>query len=272
MSFMIGSDTPATCHGQYGTTGREAASYALARGSKDRGHAARDRCHRVLGFVGAGTFGLGYLLGRHVAPRPRTAPNASPATVLVPKVLHLSLTGAVQHVLGAELAIGKVETRTGGEPGTIVAQFPPAGTSASSGSQVNLFVSTSLYPKGAFEQCPVVAGTLPLGRGSVQEAEHAALRFARAFLLGDWRTVRVLLDPSALPLRKSHWAIAGKPARVQVFGPGINGGTPVAYGCGPKVARRTVAVVLDDGTTSASADFNLYLVRRADGWKVWASY
>ena len=226
----------------------------------------------VLVLAGAGGLGLGYLFGRHAAPRPRAAPTASTTMVLVPKVLHLTLTGAVQQVLGAELAIGKVETRTGGEPGTIVAQFPPPGTSAPSGSQVNLFVSTSRYPKGAFEQCPVVAGTLPLGPGSVHEAEQAALRFARAFLLGDWRTVRGLLDPSALPLRKDHWAIAGKPSRVTVLGPGTSGGTPVAYGCGPKVARRTVAVVLDDGTTSASADFNLYLVRRTDGWNVWASY
>jgi hypothetical protein len=38
------------------------------------------------------------------------------------------------------------------------------------------------------------------------------------------------------------------------------------------VAARSVVVVVDDGTTSASADFNLYLVRRAEGFKVWASY
>lgn len=226
----------------------------------------------VLALVGAATFGLGYLLGRRAAPGPPATPSASPTTVLVPKVLHLSLTGAVQQVLSAELAIGKVETRTGGEPGTIVAQFPPPGASAPPGSPVNLFVSTSLYPKGAFEQCPIAAGTLPLGPGSVHQAERAALRFAKAFLLGDWRTVRGLLDPSALPLRKGHWAIAGKPARVKVLGPGTSGGTPVAHGCGRRVAQKTVAVVLDDGTTSASADFNLYLIRRMDGWKVWASY
>lgn len=57
-----------------------------------------------------------------------------------------------------------------------------------------------------------------------------------------------------------------------MLGPGTSGSTPVAYGCGRKVAKRTIAVVLDNGTRSASADVNLYLVRRADGWKVWASY
>jgi hypothetical protein len=59
---------------------------------------------------------------------------------------------------------------------------------------------------------------------------------------------------------------------VTVLGPGTSGGTPLAYGCGRKVAKRTIAVVLEDGTTSASADFNLYLVHRPEGWKVWVSY
>jgi hypothetical protein len=222
--------------------------------------------------IGVAAFGLGYLVGQRVPPGPSVSPSASPATVVVPKVLHLAMREAVQRLLDAGLAVGKVETRTGGEPGTIVAQFPPPSTSAPAGSEMNLFFSTARYPKGAFEQCPVVAGTLPLGPGSVHDAEQAALRFARAFLLGDSRTVRRRLDASALPLRKSHWTIAGKPDEVTVLGRGTSGGTPVAYGCGHKVAHRTIAVVLDDGTTSASADFNLYLVHRTDGWKVWSSY
>ncbi len=226
----------------------------------------------VVALVGASTFGLGYVLGRRARPGSSGIPSASPATVLVPKVLHLALTGAVQQVLDARLAVGKVGTRTGGEPGTIVAQFPPAGTSTRPGSPVDLFVSTSLYPKGAFEQCPAVAGTLPLGPDAVHEAEQAALRFATAFLLGDWKAVHGLLDPSTLPLRTSQWAIAGKPDRVKVLGSGTSSGTPVGYGCGRKVAKKTITVVLDDGTTSASADFNLYLVHQPDGWKVWASY
>lgn len=226
----------------------------------------------VVALVGASTFGLGYVLGRRARPGSSGIPSASPTTVLVPKVLHLALTGAVQQVLDARLAVGKVETRSDGEPGTIVAQFPPAGTSTRPGSPVDLFVSTSLYPKGAFEQCPAVAGTLPLGPDAVHEAEQAALRFATAFLLGDWKAVHGLLDPSTLPLRTSQWAIAGKPDRVKVLGSGTSSGTPVGYGCGRKVAKKTITVVLDDGTTSASADFNLYLVHQPDGWKVWASY
>ncbi|HET8526724.1 MAG TPA: hypothetical protein VFM81_08825 [Actinomycetota bacterium] len=99
-----------------------------------------------------------------------------------------------------------------------------------------------------------------------------ALRFSRAFLLSDWDTLRRLLDPAALPLQKRLWTIAGKPRRLKVEAFGVHGRPLVPYGCGKDVAARTVVVVVDDGTTSASADFNLYLVRRADGLKVWASY
>jgi hypothetical protein len=226
----------------------------------------------IVGLVGAGTFGLGYLVGHRVPPGPSPTPSASPGSVVVPKVLHLAMTEAVQRLLDAELAVGKVETRTGGEPGTIVAQFPPPSASAPAGSEVNLFVSTARYPKGAFEQCPIVAGTLPRGPGSVHEAEQAALRFARAFLLGHWSTVRGLLDASALPLHKTRWAVAGEADRVKVVGSGKSNGTPVGYGCGHKVEKENITVVLDDGTASASADFNLYLVHRTDGWKVWSSY
>jgi PASTA domain len=227
----------------------------------------------VLTGVAAGGLGLGYLLGHRAAsPRPSAVQTQTPRVVLVPKVLHLSMSAAVQTVMNADLAVGKVEIRTGGEPGTIVAQFPPSGTSAAPGSPVNLFVSTSVYPRGAFEWCPDVSGTLPVGPGLRQEAEQVALRFSQAFLLGDWRTARSLLDPAALPLRKSHWTVAGKPSRVKVGAFGLHGRPLVAYGCGKDVAARSVVVVVDDGTTSASADFNLYLVRRADGLKVWASY
>ncbi len=228
----------------------------------------------ALGLVAAGGLGLGYLLGnRGSAPPPSAAPSVLPQTALVPKVLHLPLTAAVQRVMSAALTVGDVTTRTGGEPGTIVAQFPPPTTSVPSGSKVDLFVSRSLYPRGAFEWCPDGRGALPVGRAALgTQAEDVALRFSRAFLSGDYRAVRELLDPSALPLRKHHWAVAGKADSVKVFGLGASGGTPVSYGCGPKVGPRTVPVTLDDGTTSASADFTLYLVRRLDGWKVWASY
>ena len=227
----------------------------------------------VLIGVAVGGFGLGYLLGHRAAsPRPSAVQTPTPRAVLVPKVLHLSMAEAVQSVMNADLAVGKVKIRTGGEPGTIVAQFPPSGTSAVPGAPVNLFVSTSVYPRGAFEWCPEVRGTLRVGPGLREEAEQLALRFSQAFLLGDWRAARSLLDSAAVPLRRNLWTVAGKPSRLKVGAFAVHGRPLVAYGCGKDVAVRSVVVVVDDGTTSASANFNLYLVRRADGLKVWASY
>jgi hypothetical protein len=222
--------------------------------------------------VAVSGFGLGYFFGHEAAPsRPGAVRSPAPRTVIVPKVLHVSMPEAVQTVMSADLAVGRVGTRTGGEPGTIVAQFPPSGTSAPPGSPVDLFVSTSVYPRGAFEWCPDVPGTRPVGPALGQEAGQVALRFSRAFLSDDWRTVRLLLDPAALPLRKRLWTVAGTPSRTKVGAFGVHGPL-VAYGCGKDVAGRSVVVAVDDGTNSASADFNLYLVRRADGLRVWASY
>src|SRR5436309_9037812 len=135
----------------------------------------------ILVMVGGGGFGLGYLSGGQVTPRPRAAPSGTPRSILVPKVLHLPVTVALQRVMGVALTVAKVELRTGEKRGTIVAQFPPPGASAPAGSGVNLFVSTSLYPRGAFEQCPDVVGTLAVAPGTAQQAEQAAFRFSRAF-------------------------------------------------------------------------------------------
>ena len=44
------------------------------------------------------------------------------------------------------------------------------------------------------------------------------------------------------------------------------------YGCGPRVAERSWEVVIDDGTTSSSLDFTIYLIHRPNGWKVWGAY
>jgi hypothetical protein len=229
----------------------------------------------VLVLVGAGMFGLGYLFGRPAAPRPRAAPSASPTTVLVPRVLHLALTGAVEQVLGAELAIGKVQTRTGGEPGTIVAQFPPPGTSARLGSQVNLFVSTGVYPRGAFAWCPNPIGTLPVEHADLRRAGAVALAFDRALLEGDRATLVRLADPSVATFTRD-WAASSEVQGLQVeAGPSAvrGGGGLVTYGCGSRVASRTVAVGIHDATNTASAGHAIfYLVLRADGWKVWASY
>lgn len=56
------------------------------------------------------------------------------------------------------------------------------------------------------------------------------------------------------------------------MGVATKGHNPIVYGCGPKVARRAVAVLIDDGTDSASLDFTLYVVNQTDAWLVWDSY
>jgi hypothetical protein len=45
------------------------------------------------------------------------------------------------------------------------------------------------------------------------------------------------------------------------------GGELVRFSCGNDVAAYTVAISIDDGTGSASADFTIYLVLREAGWK-----
>lgn len=225
----------------------------------------------VLALVGGGGFGLGYLSGREVPPRPRAAPSVLPQTVLVPKVLHLPVAAALQRVMSAALTVGEVAARTGSEPGTIVAQFPPTGTSVPPGSKVNLFVSTSVYPRGAFAWCPNVIGTLPFGPGDRQEAGGVAIAFDRALIKGDRAALVRLADPSVETFRR-NWTTTGKARGLRVLGYSAEGGTLVSYGCGPKVASRTLGVTIYDSTHSASAATTFYLIRRANGWKVWGSY
>jgi hypothetical protein len=62
----------------------------------------------VVASVAAAAFGLGFVSGRRVRPSPMVTRSPCPTTV-VPKVLHLSLAGAVHRVLDAELAIGNNE-------------------------------------------------------------------------------------------------------------------------------------------------------------------
>jgi len=130
---------------------------------------------------------------------------------------------------------------------------------------------SATYPRGWFESCPDVAGTLPLEQGSEQDGADVALRFARAYLAGDAAMVADLADPS-IP-KEAIRTITGTPDGISVFasGPEDPGGM-VEFGCGPEVKARTLAVVFDDGTNSASMDFTLFLVLRSDGWKVWGAH
>jgi hypothetical protein len=129
---------------------------------------------------------------------------------------------------------------------------------------------TPEYPRGWFEWCPSLDGVLPPGPDAGPEASAVAERFTRAYLRGDLATVADLEDPSV-----PKGEVPGVTAATDAFsigGVADDPGGMVEFGCGPDVAASTVTVVVDDGTSSASADFYLYLVLREDGWKVWGSY
>ena len=134
------------------------------------------------------------------------------------------------------------------------------------------------YPRGAFGACPDLRGTLsptaPVGNAGIsfgRSATGVALRFSKLWAAGDRTKARRYEDPSARNL--TDWAAAGNPSRFRVLHTrsARNDGL-VRYGCGPRVAKRSWEVVIDDGTKSASLDFTIHLVDRASGWKVWGSY
>jgi len=128
----------------------------------------------------------------------------------------------------------------------------------------------SPYPRGAFQACPDMKGVIEKdGTG----ADHVALKFSKLWASGRHSKARRYMDPSARKLK--IWAAAGDPQKMQILNapgkPARHDGL-VRYGCGPAVADKSSEVVIDDGTSSASLDFTIYLVRRASGWKVWGSY
>jgi hypothetical protein len=130
------------------------------------------------------------------------------------------------------------------------------------------------YPSGAFQWCPDPRGTLPFGKNAPKQAAHAALRFSRAFLKRKGKALARLADPAARPhLGDPVWGITGDPRKIGDTSSGpARHDSLVIFGCGPDVAARAWEVTVDDGTSSASLDFAVYLVLRSDGWKVWGSY
>ncbi len=203
-----------------------------------------------------------------------TPPEGRGSLVSVPDLIGLERADAVGSLEEVGLTVQIEGKGTGtSPPGTIVDQQPAAGTPVEPGTPVALVEARGLYPRGYFDWCPAVGGSPPVGPDSAGEAEQVALRFSRAFLTGEWDAARRLLDSSATPLRPDTWAVAGEAEAIAVLGSRAGSAGPgVTYGCGPRVAARSWAVTIDDGTDSASLDFVLYLVRRATGWMVWASY
>jgi hypothetical protein len=132
------------------------------------------------------------------------------------------------------------------------------------------------YPRGWFEWCPTPPFPEP-GRDWKEQASEVALRFVVAYVAGDDATLADLLDesvPRDIEVRAHVFSVVVPEdgAVPAVIGTNAWGGELVRFSCGNDVAAYTVAITMDDGTDSASADFTVYLVLRDGGWKAWGAY
>lgn len=126
------------------------------------------------------------------------------------------------------------------------------------------------YPRGWFEWCPG-GPFLEAGPDWSERASEIAVRFARAYAGGDQATLAEVLDAS-VPVGAEFRVVLAEGAEPTVGGTSAHGGQIVNYSCGKDVDGHTVAVAIDDGSESASADFSVFLVPREAGWKVWGVY
>jgi hypothetical protein len=145
-----------------------------------------------------------------------------------------------------------------------------ASMSACAGSGISIPPGPDPYPRGWFEWCPQAPFPEP-GRDWSDRASEAAVRFAQAYVDGDPATLAKVLDPS-VPAGAEFPVVLAEGADPTVAGTDAHGGQIVNYSCGNDVDAYTVAVTIDDGSDSASADFTVFLILREDGWKVWGVY
>jgi hypothetical protein len=141
---------------------------------------------------------------------------------------------------------------------------------ACSGMGISLPPEPDPYPRGAFEWCPDPPFPEP-GRDWSDQASAAALRFVEAYAAGDDVALAGLLDssvPGVVPF-PIELAPGTKPTVISTNG---WGGPLVEFACGNDVAAYTAAIMIDDGSESASLDVTVFLVLRDDGWRVWGIY
>jgi len=115
-----------------------------------------------------------------------------------------------------------------------------------------------------FEACPDPSGAVVVTAADVDDAVAVAERYLwgpdAAAVVDPAGAANGLVPASGTGNEK---VFAGRPASDDVL---------VPPACGSDVATATYAVTFDDGTDSASADFTLYVIKRADGWSVWGQY
>jgi hypothetical protein len=130
--------------------------------------------------------------------------------------------------------------------------------------------SSSTYPRGAFTWCPSPP-FLDLPSDWKVPASDVAIKFVDLYRSGDAAALRDLMD-LGVP-EDASWPITIAPGTSPtILGTSAAGGDLVQFGCGPDVDAHTVSVTFDDGTSSTSLDFTLYVAYRSDGWKVWGAY
>lgn len=115
-----------------------------------------------------------------------------------------------------------------------------------------------------FEACPDPSDAVAVAVADADEAEAVAERY--------------LWGPDAAKVVDRAGAANGLVPDSGTGDEHLLGGAPasddvlVPPACGSEVAAATYAVTFDDGTESASPDFTLYVIKRADGWSVWGWY
>ncbi len=136
---------------------------------------------------------------------------------------------------------------------------------------------THPYPRGAFESCPDLEGTVRVTSSDAKGAWRVALRFDAAVVHHRVDTIERLADRSVSAPATHPWASTlevNEWARITRSEPATSDDM-VIFGCGRKVARRSWAVTVSDKNQFHSASMGsatFYLVRRAEGWRVWGSY
>lgn len=131
-------------------------------------------------------------------------------------------------------------------------------------------------PRGAFESCPDLEGTLPVDSKRSHGAERVAVEFDTALVKDQEAAIERLADPSVESPATASWASTLE-ARDLGIGRSESAASDslVTFGCGAKVADRSWAVTITDNNEHRSASMGsatFYLVRRAEGWRVWGSY
>ena len=187
------------------------------------------------------------------------------AVALASVVGLVAVLGALAIGLGAIVRPGGTSVQPGGgppQPGSTMTTRPTR--------------STGPYPRGAFEWCPNLQGTLAFGPDPARAAAVVARQFDAALVRGDLTAAAALADPSSLPFRAGHWAstvyagglrvLLSAPARSQPGG----SSRLIDYGCGPRVAARAWVVELQDAEHTVPHYF--WLVRRESGWRAFGSY